>query len=123
MYKISIKGYETKDKIVIAKKYLLPKIYKQINFNKEDIIINDDVIKYIIENYTDTEDGVRNLKRCLEIIFTKINLFRLMKPGENLFEEVLSIKIEFPLIVSEKLVKELIKNNNSSDEKWKVMYM
>ena len=71
MYKISIKGYETKDKIVIAKKYLLPKIYKQINFNKEDIIINDDVIKYIIENYTDTEDGVRNLKRCLEIYIYK----------------------------------------------------
>ena len=123
MYKISIKGYETKDKIVIAKKYLLPKIYKQINFNKEDIIINDDTIKYIIENYTEFEDGVRNLKRCLEIIFTKINLFRLMKPGENLFEEVLSIKIEFPLIVTENLVKELIKNKNYSDEKWKIMYM
>ena len=28
-----------------------------------------------------------------------------MKPGENLFEEVLSIKIEFPLIVSEKISK------------------
>lgn len=123
MYKISIKGYDVKEKIVIAKKYLLPKIYEQINFKKEDIIIHDDMIKYIIENYTDTEDGVRNLKRCLEIIFTKLNLFRLMKPGENLFEEDLSIKIEFPLSVTEKILKELIKNKNTSDEKWKLMYM
>jgi len=123
MYKISVKGYDVKEKIVIAKKYLLPKIYEQINFNKEDIIINDDIIKYIIDNYTDAEDGVRNLKRCLEIIFTKLNLFRLMKPGENLFEEDLSIKIEFPLTVTEKILKELIKNKNSSDEKWKLMYM
>ena len=123
MYKISVKGYDVKEKIVIAKKYLLPKIYEQINFNKEDIIIDDDIIKYIIDNYTDTEDGVRNLKRCLEIIFTKLNLFRLMKPGENLFEEDLSIKIEFPLSVTEKILKELIKNKKTSDEKWKLMYM
>ena len=123
MYKISVKGYDIKEKIVIAKKYLLPKIYEEINFNKEDIIINDDMIKYIVDNYTDTEDGVRNLKRCLEIIFTKLNLFRLMKYGENLFEEDLSVKIEFPLIITEKLLKELIKNKNSSDEKWKLMYM
>ena len=123
MYKISVKGYDVKEKIVIAKKYLLPKIYEEINFNKEDIIINDDMIKYIVDNYTETEDGVRNLKRCLEIIFTKLNLFRLMKSGENLFEEDLSVKIEFPLIITEKLLKELIKNKNSSDEKWKLMYM
>ena len=123
MYKISVKGYDVKEKIVIAKKYLLPKIYEQINFNKEDIIIDDDMIKYIVDNYTETEDGVRNLKRCLEIIFTKLNLFRLMKPGENLFEEDLSIKIEFPLIITEKILKELIKNKNTSDEKWKLMYM
>ena len=123
MYKISVKGYDVKEKIVIAKKYLLPKIYEQINFNKEDIIIDDDMIKYIVDNYTETEDGVRNLKRCLEIIFTKLNLFRLMKPGENLFKEDLSIKIEFPLIITEKILKELIKNKNTSDEKWKLMYM
>lgn len=123
MYKISVKGYDVKEKIVIAKKYLLPKIYEQINFKENDIVINEDVIKYIIENCTDSEDGVRNLKRCLEIIFTKLNLFRLMKPGENLFEEVLSVNIEFPLTVTEKIVKELIKNKNSSHEKWKLMYM
>ena len=123
MYKISVKGYDVKEKIVIARKHLLPKIYEQINFNKEEIIIHDDIIKYVIDNYTESEDGVRNLKRCLEIIFTKLNLFRLMKPGENLFEEELSVKIEFPLIITEKILNELIKNKKSSDEKWKMMYM
>lgn len=123
MYKISVKGYDVKEKIVIAKKYLLPKIYEQINFKKEDIIIDDDMIKYIVDNYTESEDGVRNLKRCLEIIFTKLNLFRLMKPDENLFEEDLSIKIEFPLIITEKILKELIKNKKTSDEKWNLMYL
>ena len=123
MYKIEIAGYESNYKILIAKKYLLPKIYQQIKINEKDIIFTDSVLKYIIENYTEQEDGVRNLKRSLEIIFTKLNLFRLMKPEENLFEEIMSIKIEFPLSISEELVDKLIKNTKKCDEKWKLMYM
>ena len=45
-------------------------------------------MSYIISNnnMTKGEDGVRNLKRCLEIIYTKLNLFRLVKPDTKLFE-------------------------------------
>ena len=32
-----------------------------------------------------------------------------MKPGSNLFEEDMSIKVEFPFIVSTDIVKKLIK--------------
>ena len=39
-----------------------------------------------IKLFPSSEKGVRNLKRCLEIIHTKINLFRLMKPGSTLFD-------------------------------------
>ena len=74
MYKIETTGYSVKDKLVIAKDYLLPKIVKQVKFNEGDIIIEDDMIKYIIEHCTENEKGVRNLKRCLEIVFTKLNL-------------------------------------------------
>ena len=45
----------------------------QVNFKKEDIVIPNETIDYIVENYTQNEKGVRNLKRCLEIIYTKIN--------------------------------------------------
>ena len=39
MYRIETKGYEAKDKVVIARDYILPKIREQVNFSKEDIII------------------------------------------------------------------------------------
>jgi len=87
MYKIQTQGYEKKDKRVISNQYLIPKIQEQVNFNKEDIIIPDETIDYIVETYTEKEKGVRNLKRCLEVIYTKLNLYRLMKPESKLFEK------------------------------------
>jgi ATP-dependent Lon protease len=86
MYRIKTKGYSGKEKSCISNNYLLPKIREQVKFNDGDIIIPEDVVNHIIETHCNKEDGVRILKRCLEIIHTKLNLYRLMKPGTNLFE-------------------------------------
>ena len=109
MYRIQTKGYNQKQKTVIGKNYLLPKIQEQVRFNEKEIIIPDETIHYIIENHCNKEDGVRNLKRCFEIIYTKLNLYRLMKPGSNLFEEDMSLKVEFPFTVTMEIVDKLIK--------------
>ena len=109
MYKITTKGYNIKEKTTICSDYLSPKIQENVGFKKDDIIIPDDVIKYIIDNYTDEEKGVRNIKRCIEIIYTKLNLYRLMKPDTNLFKKDLSIKVEFPYTVTTDVVQKLIK--------------
>jgi ATP-dependent Lon protease len=109
MYKIQTKGYEKKDKRVISKKYLIPKIKEQVNFKEDEVIIPDETIDYIVETYTENEKGVRNLKRCLEIIHTKINLYRLMKPDSTLFEKETSLKVEFPFNVTPEIVRKLIK--------------
>jgi ATP-dependent Lon protease len=116
MYRICTKGYDNKQKTVISNQYLLPKIREQVKFEAEDITIADDVINYIIENYCNKEDGVRNMKRCLEIIYTKLNLYRLMKPGSNLFEKEMALKVEFPFKVTKDVVDKLIKNDKRSDD-------
>ena len=54
------------------------------------------------------EKGVRNLKRCLEIIHTKLNLFRLMKPDKNIFKEKMDLEITFPLTVNMKHIEKLV---------------
>ena len=111
MYRIQTKGYEQKQKIQIANNYLIKKIREQVKFGDSDIIIDDQVLGYIIEKFCNKEDGVRNLKRCLEIIHTKLNLYRLMKPGTNLFEENMSLTIEFPLNITRQIVDKLIKTD------------
>ena len=123
MYRISTTGYNVKDKMQIATKYLLPVIKREIKFADEDIIIQEDVLKYIIEKFTDSESGVRNLKRCLEIIFSKLNLYRLMKPDVNLFDETLTLKVVFPLTLTMEQVDKLIVKEKELDLVWKGIYM
>jgi len=111
MYRIQTKGYDKKQKTVIANDYLLPKIREQVRFTEEEIIIPEDSIHHIIDSHCNKEDGVRNLKRCLEIIYTKLNLYRLMKPGQNLFEGEMSLNVEFPFTVAKDTVDKLIKKS------------
>jgi ATP-dependent Lon protease len=110
MYRIHTNGYGKKDKTHIAQKYLIPKIQSEVAFKPEQIIIPDETIEYIVEHHTNKEDGVRNLKRCLEIIFTKLNLYRLMKPGSKLFDKnSSSIEVTFPFTVTSNVVDIMIK--------------
>jgi ATP-dependent Lon protease len=122
MYRIQTQGYNQDQKTTISNKYLLPKICEQVKFVTGDITITDETLHYIITNYTDKEDGVRTLKRCLEIIYTKLNLYRLMRPGTNIFESEMSIKVEFPMQVTTAIVDKLIKKNTDNGS-WHNMYM
>jgi ATP-dependent Lon protease len=109
MYKIKTKGYDAKEKTTIAKDHLLPKIREQVGFVEGEIIIPDDVLTHIISNQAKGEAGVRNLKRCLEVIHTKLNLYRLVKSGTGVFDKDMGLKVEFPYTVSKKDVDTLIK--------------
>jgi ATP-dependent Lon protease len=111
MYRIKTMGYSGKEKTVISNSYLLPKIREQVKFTNNEIIISDSTISHIIETHCNKEDGVRNLKRCLEIIHTKLNLYRLMKPETNLFEQDMSLKVQFPFTVTKDIVEKLIKRD------------
>jgi ATP-dependent Lon protease len=125
MYRIQTKGYNTKEKVVIARKYLLPKIREQVSFAEEDIIIPDETLQYIITNkaLTKDESGVRNFKRCLEIIHTKLNLFRLLQTDSEILKKDIDLKVEFPMTVSAKDVDTLIKNEEKQNQSLLSMYV
>ena len=122
MYRVQTKGYESKEKIIIANKYLLPKIREQVMFNENDIMISDTTMKHIIDRHTEKEYGVRNLKRCLEIIYTKMNLYRLMKPNTTMFEKEMTLTVCFPMIITPEIVDMLI-STPSSVGNWQNMYI
>jgi len=125
MYRIETKGYDAKEKVIIARDYLLPKIREQVNFKEEEIIIPDETIQYIVSNTTLTkeESGVRNLKRCLEIIYTKLNLFRLVKSDANILGKNIDLKVTFPFTVTKKEVDILIKNEEDQNQSMLAMYV
>jgi ATP-dependent Lon protease len=123
MYRIQTKGYDLAQKTNIAVNYLLPKIREQVCFAVTDITFPEETLHYIINNHTEKEDGVRSLKRCLEVIHTKLNLYRLMKPGTNLFEADLCVMdVVFPMNVTPEIVDKLIKVERDVGA-WTNMYM
>ena len=88
------------DKIIITKDFLLTDIYNKININSDNIIITDDMIRYIINKYTN-ESGVRKLKEVVFDIFTEINLNNL----QNKF-------IDLPLTITMELIDNILKDHN-----------
>ena len=123
MYTIKTNGYSSAEKVTIAEKHLIPKLLPQVGFTSDQVTFPKDILDFIAKEYTsDEEKGVRSLKRRLEIITTKLNLYRLLKPGTTMFGQKIPETVTFPMTVTEELVKELLKKEKSDDDKRWVMY-
>jgi len=72
---IETKDYSNQDKVEIMRNHLIPNIKKE--FNIRNVIIDDNVINHMIER-TQSEAGVRNLKRSIENIISNMNLEKLL---------------------------------------------
>lgn len=68
---VELSSYTIIEKIWIAKKYLLPKLYIEHNLTSKNIKFLDSTIKELILNYTN-EAGVRELERVLKSILRKL---------------------------------------------------
>ena len=99
MYVIRTDGFEMKDKLKIANKYLIPKLIKSVGFNHSDLMFNNQIIEFIIENYT-FEGGVRRLKECLLEIIKEVNLRMLDGSKIN------NSSFKLPLAIEEKMLTE-----------------
>ena len=68
---IRIPGYTEQEKVIIAKKYLIPKQLKENGIDNKVLTFTDKAISKIIREYT-REAGVRNLEREIGAICRKI---------------------------------------------------
>ncbi len=68
---INVDDYEEDEKVEIAQKFISPSILKDFDIGAEEIIINDDVIKYIAQNFCE-DDGARDLKKGIESIVRRV---------------------------------------------------
>ena len=83
------------DKIEITKNYILPELYEKIGL-KDMFIFDDEIIKFIIETYTN-ESGVRKLKELLFEIISEINL-EILKHNKQ---------FEIPIIITKEDIKNI----------------
>ena len=123
MYVINTKGFNTKEKNKICRDYVLPELYDTYLFKHEDITINDDILEYVIDKFTNKEEGVRNLKRCIESIISKINIYYLTGDSNNIDLNFKIKDFKLPYIINREDIDNFLKLNNPSEQPPQYMYM
>jgi len=111
--------YNTSQKLDIASGFLIPELNKQYDFGKSDIVFSHDVLRYIINNKSDEEKGVRNLKRSLNEIFGFVNYKCILQEEKAVVEGDMVL----PVILTEKLVDFIITKKKTSNMGHQAMYM
>ncbi|MGI5836987.1 MAG: endopeptidase La [Chloroflexota bacterium] len=67
---LELAGYTEEEKLHIARQYLVPKQLSAHGLMEEEVVLDDDAIRTIIQNYT-REAGVRNLERQIANVYRK----------------------------------------------------
>ena len=106
IHRIRFDNLTIQDKLVIVKQYILPEMNETMGFSKDTVILDDEIIEYMIYTYT-SEPGVRKLKEMLFDLYGEINIELL----RNAWVGELPIKITVELL-EKKYLKKMKKNND-----------
>lgn len=92
---IQINSYITTEKFHIAKNHLVDEVLKAHGLNREQLRIEDDVLKAIIDKYT-REAGVRGIKKQLSAI------------ARHVTEKIVVDEVKLPYIVKEEMLFDIL---------------
>jgi ATP-dependent Lon protease len=111
------------DKVIICQEKMIPEIIKSINLKDDYIIIIDkEVIEYIILNKTTQENGVRQLRKNIEKIVNRLNYDILIGNLDRLkIEKCLDNKNQM-IVVTRSYIDEILKSHEN-DKSYMNMYI
>ena len=116
---IKISSFKVEDKLSIANNYLIPAIQRKLGLDKDNICFDEESIKYIIENFTD-EEGVRTLKKNIDSICCKINVFMITDNKEILPYDI--GELQYPFMINDNIINALLLKEEKT-ESIPFMYM
>jgi ATP-dependent Lon protease len=99
IHRVKFRHLSKTDKKHIITHYIMPELCDTVGFNSSCVNFNENVIEYIITNYT-FEAGIRKLKEKVFEIVREINLRYLMN----------SNKSQYPIDINLDMVKEIFSN-------------
>jgi ATP-dependent Lon protease len=120
MQVISCSGYTSDEKTIILTKYVWPQILDRTKI--ADLTLEDDAVKFLIQEYSKEEEGVRTLIRAVETLVTRINLLRIADE-ETAKSYKFYTKVTLPLAVTTDLARHLLQDMTPQrNESWKSFY-
>lgn len=111
---ISVDKYDREQKLNLVKHSLLEVIYTSYNFTNTDVILSDEMIYHIIDK-TVPEDGVRNLQRNINNIYSYINMNRYITMDDKI--------IQFPFTVTKEFIDKYLIFKKKDDTPLLSMYL
>ncbi len=101
---IQVSSYTMEEKFHIGRKYLLPMVLKEHGLTKEHVLLEDEVLRTIISDYT-LEAGVRGLKKQIAAL------------ARIASEKIVSHKVEIPYKIKAEELEELLGRKVSRHDK------
>jgi hypothetical protein len=116
IFVIEIDGYTLAEKCIITRDYLLPRVCKNTGLNSEDIVIDQDTTRYLVNKFTTADEmdnhGVRYIEKKLADFVNKIMF--LVNTGSCFTDLSFSItrKLDYPVVVTRELIDSLLISSN-----------
>ena len=121
MQVIHCSGYTSDEKKIIVTQYVWPQILERIKL--DGLTIDEAAIKFLINEYSNEEEGVRTLIRAVETLMTRINLLRIADE-ETAKSYKFYTPIALPLKVDTVLARHILQDmNTQANESWRHLYV
>jgi ATP-dependent Lon protease len=119
MQVINCSGYSADEKKIIVTQYVWPQVLERI---KVDVKISDAAVKFLIEEYSKEEEGVRTLIRAVDTLVTRINLLRIADEATAKSYKFYT-KINLPCTIDTELARHILQDIAAkNDENWRHLY-
>jgi ATP-dependent Lon protease len=120
MQVIGCSGYTSDEKTIILTKYVWPQILDRTQI--APLTLGDDAVKFLIQEYSKDEEGVRTLIRAVETLVTRINLLRIADE-ETAKSYSFYTKITLPLAIDTALARHILQDMTPQrNESWRTFY-
>ena len=121
MQVINCSGYNAEDKKNILTKYVWPQILDRVQLTGQ-LTLTEDAVKYLIEEFSKEEEGVRTLIRSVESLVTRINLLRIADE-KTAKDYVFYKKITLPCTLDVETARHILKDTAAPmNESWRSLY-
>jgi hypothetical protein len=119
---ITIPGYKETEKKVIVANYVWPEILRHAGIPASDLSADEEAAEYIIKEYSNNEDGMRNLIRVVEAVVSRVNLIRI-SDEESAKAFKFWIPVKFPMKLNRKMVETVLTDfSTTMPEHWRSLY-
>jgi len=119
---INIPGYKELEKKIIVANYIWPDILKHAGIASSDLSATEEAAEYIIKEYSNNEEGVRNLIRVVDAVVSRVNLIRI-SDEQSAKAYKFWIPVKFPMKLDRRMVETLLTDFNTAlPEHWRSLY-